>query len=495
VGAWGYHLPWLGVEKMKQHWRYLVARYGAWPVVWCVAGEATMPYYLSPKKDEETAFQKRVWTEVAAYIRKTDPFHRLVTVHPGNNSRSAVEDVSVLDFDMLQTGHGDRSSIPRTIRAVRASQAAEPPLPTVNGEVCYEGILNTCFEDVQRFMVWACLLSGTAGHTYGANGIWQVNRKEQAYGASPHGGNWGTTPWDEAMKLPGSRQVGLAKRLLERYPWYRFEPHPEWASFGAEPCRFAGAEWIWFPEGNPATDAPAEKRFFRRTFEMAAGKVPDRAVLCLSVDDRFTAYLNGQRVGSGEDWRTGRQLAAIERWLKPGKNLLAVAAENRKGALPQNPAGLICQLDIQFTDGTIMTVISDKAWHCSQKEASGWQEPGFIDTAWPEAMSIGRYGQGPWGQIASRDPFQVPYAAGVPSGVRIVYVPSGEPVVLHKLEPQARYTAACFDPVTGQQKDLGIVRPQADGSWTSPTPPTGNHDWVLILDATKPAEATQPARQ
>jgi len=27
VGAWGYHLPWLGEEKMKQHWRYLIARW------------------------------------------------------------------------------------------------------------------------------------------------------------------------------------------------------------------------------------------------------------------------------------------------------------------------------------------------------------------------------------------------------------------------------------------------------------------------------------
>jgi hypothetical protein len=43
VGAWGYHLPWLGVERMKQHWRYLVARYGAYPVIWCLAGEGTMP--------------------------------------------------------------------------------------------------------------------------------------------------------------------------------------------------------------------------------------------------------------------------------------------------------------------------------------------------------------------------------------------------------------------------------------------------------------------
>ena len=27
VGAWGYHLPWLGTDKMKQHWRYLIARW------------------------------------------------------------------------------------------------------------------------------------------------------------------------------------------------------------------------------------------------------------------------------------------------------------------------------------------------------------------------------------------------------------------------------------------------------------------------------------
>src|SRR4029077_12657955 len=43
VGAWGYFIPWIGVEKMEKHWRYLIARYGAWPVVWCAAGEANLP--------------------------------------------------------------------------------------------------------------------------------------------------------------------------------------------------------------------------------------------------------------------------------------------------------------------------------------------------------------------------------------------------------------------------------------------------------------------
>jgi hypothetical protein len=26
VGAWGYHLPWLGTDRMQEHWRYLIGR-------------------------------------------------------------------------------------------------------------------------------------------------------------------------------------------------------------------------------------------------------------------------------------------------------------------------------------------------------------------------------------------------------------------------------------------------------------------------------------
>ena len=39
VGSWGYYLPVMGMDKMKQHWRNMVARWGAYPVVWCLAGE------------------------------------------------------------------------------------------------------------------------------------------------------------------------------------------------------------------------------------------------------------------------------------------------------------------------------------------------------------------------------------------------------------------------------------------------------------------------
>jgi hypothetical protein len=30
------------------------------------------------------------------------------------------------------------------------------------------------------------------------------------------------------MNYPGSTQLGIGKKLLEQYPWHRFEPHPEW---------------------------------------------------------------------------------------------------------------------------------------------------------------------------------------------------------------------------------------------------------------------------
>jgi hypothetical protein len=101
-------------------------------------------------------------------------------------------------------------------------------MPVIDGEVCYEGILEQSRQEVQRFMFWACVLSGAAGHTYGANGIWQVNTAGQPFGLSPHGRSWGDTPWDVASELPGSRQLGWAKALLMRYPWWRLEPHPEW---------------------------------------------------------------------------------------------------------------------------------------------------------------------------------------------------------------------------------------------------------------------------
>lgn len=483
VGAWGYHLPWMGVERMKKHWRYLVARYGAYPVFWCVAGEANLPYYLVKGFPFEDAAQVKGWTEVARYLRRIDPFRRPVSVHPTGlgrlNARGVTEDIRVLDFDMLQTGHGDRAALGPTVEAARAAYAARPALPFVNSEVCYEGILNSCFDDIQRLMFWSCLLSGAAGHTYGANGIWQLNRRGAPYGKSPHGGSYGDTPWDEAMRLPGSRQLGLAKRLLERYEWWRCEPHPEWAAFDGD-TELAWGDWIWFPEGDPAADAPVAARYFRRTFVIPPGKQIARAILRLSADDRFTAFVNGERIGEHHGWTSPREFEITPR-LSPGRNIVAVQAENLPAPVQKNPAGLLCSLGVIYRDGTRLQIISDESWRSSRQRERGWESPEFEDGAWQKAMRAARYGEGPWRRLDAGDAYLIPYAAGIPGSLRIIYVPLARAVQVRHLEPGG-YRAHHLDPAEGTLADRGMVRPDREGAWLSP-PPAHGKDWALVLVA------------
>jgi hypothetical protein len=109
-------------------------------------------------------------------------------------------------------------------------------MPVINGEASYEMLGDSLPTQWTRAMFWLCMTNGAAGHTYGANGIWQCNRKGQPHGPSPHhkGGNgYGILPWDEAMNLPGARQIGEGKAWLEKFPWWRFEPHPEWIAWDA----------------------------------------------------------------------------------------------------------------------------------------------------------------------------------------------------------------------------------------------------------------------
>ncbi len=242
VGAWGYFIPWMGIWKMEQHWRYLIARYGALPVVWCIAGEANLPYYLSKGFPYDDRSQVKSWTEVMRYVRGTDPFHRLITIHPTGinrlSARNATEDVSLLDIDMLQTPHGNKEAVPPTVRTMRESYDDKPIMPVINGEASYEMLMDKIPAQWPRAMFWICMMNGAAGHTYGANGIWQCNRREQPHGPSPNGAKngvgYGKISWDEAMNLEGSRQIALGKKFLKQYPWQHFTPHHEWAAFTNE---------------------------------------------------------------------------------------------------------------------------------------------------------------------------------------------------------------------------------------------------------------------
>ena len=289
VGCWGYYLSLTSHGVMRAHWEHLIARYAAYPVVFCLAGETRMPYYLSATKDDDRDRQREGWTTIARFVRETDPYGNPLTTHPDQRGREQLVDPSVLDFEMLQTGHGDRSSLPFTVEAVRASRS-DGEMPVIDSEVCYEGIGAACREDVQRYLFWICMLNGACGHTYGANGLWQANTAEQPYGPSPHGMEWGDTTWQDAMSLPGSAAVGRQKRFLESLSWWTLQPCPDLVAPSASPenpmgphaARTAGGDLmvVYLPsypwQGLEIKGLAPEATITLQVFDPVRGTVHDR---------------------------------------------------------------------------------------------------------------------------------------------------------------------------------------------------------------------------
>lgn len=123
---------------------------------------------------------------MARYVPKIDP-DRPVTIHRPRSASGTMEDPVGLDLDLLQKGNSDRKTTPATINTVASCLKGKPPMPAMGGECCYEGILDESHVEIELYMFLSCILSGAAGHTYGANGTWQVNTREHPLGPSPHG--------------------------------------------------------------------------------------------------------------------------------------------------------------------------------------------------------------------------------------------------------------------------------------------------------------------
>ena len=294
VGCWGYYLPILGIEKMKQHWRYLIARWSALPVIWCLAGEAAMPFYLSEEKESDKNLQIDGWTQIGKYIGEIDPSDHPVTIHPDQVGRDQVEDDAVLDFDMLQSGHGGMESAANAVDQIQRERDRMPFMPVVVGEVNYEGIVHGTQDEIQRLTFWTSFLSGATGFTYGANGIWQLNTRDRPYGPSPHGGNWGDTPWDQAFQCAGSHQLGLARTFLEKFSWWNFDPHQEWVEPAGSPDNICAPF---------AAGIPGQIRiiyFYNPTFPWESIKP---AVVAIENNVKYTAWFWDP--GSGEENEIG----------------------------------------------------------------------------------------------------------------------------------------------------------------------------------------------
>ncbi|MGW6445798.1 family 78 glycoside hydrolase catalytic domain [Lentzea sp. NPDC055074] len=170
----------------------------------------------------------------------------------------------------------------------------------------------------------------------------------------------------------------------------------------AAPADLSEARWIWYPEGDPAVSAPAETRFFRRTFTQPAGQVGE-ARLLVTGDDTVDVWLNGEPLAASARYSSSWQRAIsvdLRSALVTGTNTLAVAVRNTTAG----PAGLVARARI-VTGGAAVDLVTDGNWKAGRSAGEGWEKPSFADGAWPRAADLGAYGAEPWGsQVTVADP-------------------------------------------------------------------------------------------
>ncbi len=154
--------------------------------------------------------------------------------------------------------------------------------------------------------------------------------------------------------------------------------------FAAEP------QWIWSPELQPLTN-PAETVYFRATFQL---ENPQSGTIEMAADNKYSLWLNGERIGAGDNWQLLDRYDIKSRLVK-GKNVLAVFAQN--GDSP-NPAGLVARVTVKDQGDQTVSASSGADWKTATKPESMWWSPDFKDDHWKPAHVFGEFGKvGPWG--------------------------------------------------------------------------------------------------
>jgi hypothetical protein len=79
------------------------------------------------------------------------------------------------------------------------------------------------------------------------------------------------------------------------------------------------------------------------------------------------------------------------------------------------------------------------------------------------------------------------FAVGIPGEIHVIFRPfmggsfwNSDPI--RYIEKDITYRAFNFNPITGEETDLGLVTPNEEGTWVSPRV-NAFQDWVIVLIA------------
>ncbi len=214
------------MERQKPLARYIVARYGALPVIWTLAGEIA-----GYRGGEERKILIDRWREVAEFVEKTDGYGTLQTAHYTNERPFAdyYQEEAWFDFTLNQAGHGD---FPVSQKDYREFFKKYHHKPFIEGECFYEFCstleengTRMCTEDMLRRAAYMSIQLGGCGYTYGAQGIWDnVLEKGKATPLSIIFNRFDVT-WYEAIEGIGAEQMGYMRSFYEKVHFEEFLPY------------------------------------------------------------------------------------------------------------------------------------------------------------------------------------------------------------------------------------------------------------------------------
>ncbi|KAJ7643691.1 hypothetical protein FB45DRAFT_280047 [Roridomyces roridus] len=159
------------------------------------------------------------------------------------------------------------------------------------------------------------------------------------------------------------------------------------------------ASWIWNPEPNLQTTAPIGNVAFLKTFATPSGKSAISATIAVTADNNYTMWVNGQPIGSGDNWQTARFLTAQ---LNTSTNVFAVLATNQAAGAPvdANPAGMIAAITVHYADNSSDLILTDNSWLAASTIPANFTTAADV-SAFTGAEVAATYGQGVWGTASN----------------------------------------------------------------------------------------------
>ena len=204
-------------EKAYRYARWLGERYGdKTNVIWVLGGDV---------RPERHAIYERMAQGLADGAAGGDHDRVLMSYHPpggtwrppATSTGEFYHEQPWLDFNMLQSGHRVGN---RNYERIAEDYARTPAKPTLDSEPGYEAhpvlhdFKNGQFEawHLRRRAYWS-ILAGAFGYTYGANGIWQMDKPGDVRKMTHH-----NHYWYDAIHYEGAYDMAHVRALFESRP-------------------------------------------------------------------------------------------------------------------------------------------------------------------------------------------------------------------------------------------------------------------------------------